>query len=64
MWCQIFGCPFTAEMIKKYLERAVKAEAEAARLREIMVQEGLNQGGSIYVTGQQRKENKNEKVTY
>jgi len=56
MWCQIFGCPFTEEMVKKYLERAITAEKEAARLRDIMVQEGLTMGGSIYVTGQQRKD--------
>jgi hypothetical protein len=51
-FCLIFGCPHEAEKTKKYLDRAIKAEREVARLKERMIEEGINEGGSILVTGQ------------
>jgi hypothetical protein len=51
-FCLVFGCPFQADIIKILQKRAVKAEEEVSRLRDRMIEEGLEVSASILSKGQ------------
>lgn len=46
-------CPDAEEVNRKLRREKYEVEQERDRLKEIMISEGLNTAGSIYVEGQQ-----------
>jgi len=46
------GCPFRDDDNRKVTDRNYELAKENSRLRKIMIENGINYGGSIYVEGQ------------
>lgn len=55
MWpfCQLFGCPFRKENEIKEANLKAEMQKELEWRRQVMIEEGINTGGSIYVKGQE-----------
>jgi hypothetical protein len=51
VWCD-FWFPAAGESERKARRENYELRTENARLRQIMIEEGINYGGSIYVEGQ------------
>jgi hypothetical protein len=51
-WCLVFGCPFQDIKEKAAAKREAEKDKELEWRRKVMIEEGINYGGSIYVTGQ------------
>jgi hypothetical protein len=58
MWpfCLAFGCPFEDYMKAKEDEVKADMQKELDWRRQRMIEEGINEGGSIYVAGQTKGE--------